>query len=79
MHTLGTPVLVAGALTRLDRPEAHGVESTLDRGRRDEPATVLEAELGPPLGVEVSSSLYSVVASSREAGRLEVVMELSPP
>ena len=29
METLGTPLLVIGALTRLDRPEAHGVQPTL--------------------------------------------------
>jgi hypothetical protein len=59
VHALRAPVLVVRAFARLDRPEAHGVEPTLGRGRRDEPGTVLETELGPAFGVEFSTSLYS--------------------
>lgn len=34
VEALGTPVLVVGAFTTLDGTEAHGVEPTLDGGRR---------------------------------------------
>lgn len=59
VEALGTPVLVVGAFTTLDGTEAHGVEPTLVGGRRYVPGTVLEAELGPPGGVEVGAPLYS--------------------
>jgi hypothetical protein len=59
VEALGTPVLVVGALTPLNRPEAHGVEPTLDCGAGEEPGTMLEAELGPQFGIEVAASLYS--------------------
>jgi hypothetical protein len=59
VHALRAPVLVVGALTTLDRPEANGVEPTLDRGAGYELGTVLVRDLVGVVAVEVTTSLYS--------------------